>query len=178
VAQVWPTAAEQRWWHHKLRNAVDDVPREQQPTVQAAVQRIAAAASRREAERERQALRRTFRLRYPKASERQDRDWARMLTSYTFPKEHWRHLRTTNVVESPLAAVRLRTSAAKRFKKGEHATAISWRLLRVAEQRVRKLTAPEQCQDVLDGTRYEDGLVSPLARRPRRPPPDVRFHTS
>ncbi len=169
VAQVWPSAAEQRCWNHKLRHVVDAVPRTQQPTVQAAVQptvqaavqRIAAAESRRKAERERQAFHRTFRLRYPKASERVDRDWARMLTHYTFPKEHWRHLRTTNVVESPFAAVRLRTSAAKRFKKVEHATAIIWRLLRVAEQRFRKLNAPEQCQDVFHGTRYEDGVVIP-----------------
>ena len=161
VAQVWPSAAEQRCWNHKLRNVVDAVPLKQQPTVQAAVQRIAAAESRREAERERQAFHRAFRLRYPKASERLDRDWARMLTYYTFPKEHWRHLRTTNVVESPFAAVRLRTSAAKRFKKVEHATAIIWRLLRVAEQRFRKLNAPEQCKDVFHGTRYDDGVAIP-----------------
>jgi transposase-like protein len=161
VAQVWPTAAEQRCWNHKLRNVVDTVPRKQQPAVQAAVQRIAAAESRRDAERERQAFHRAFRLRHPKASERLDRDWARMLTYYTFPKEHWRHLRTTNVVESPFAAVRLRTSAAKRFKKVEHATAIIWRLLRVAEQRFRKLNAPEQCKDVFHGTRYEDGVAIP-----------------
>ena len=79
-------------------------------------------------------------------------------TYYQFPKEHWRHLRTTNIVESPFAAVRLRTSAAKRFKKVERAEAIIWRLLRVAEQRFRKLNAPEQCRDVFDNRRYVDGV--------------------
>ncbi len=48
------------------------------------------------------------------------------MTFYAFPKEHWKHLRTTNVVESPFAAVRLRTGAAKRFKKVENATAVIW----------------------------------------------------
>lgn len=168
VAQVWPTAAEQRCWNHKLRNVVDAVPLTQQAAVQAAVQRIAAAASRADAERGRQALHRAFRLRYPKASDRLDRDWARMLTYYTFPKEHWRHLRTTNVVESPFAAVRLRTSAAKRFKKVERATAIIWRLLRVAEQRFRKLNAPEHCKDVFHGTRYEVGLAIPARPSPQK----------
>ena len=81
-----------------------------------------------------------------------------MLTYYQFPKEHWRHLRTTNVVESPFAAVRLRTSAAKRFKKVERATAIIWRLLLIAEQRFRKLNAPELCRDVFRGVRYTDGV--------------------
>ncbi|MCO4098375.1 MAG: hypothetical protein HEQ38_03040 [Gemmatimonas sp.] len=82
-------------------------------------------------------------------------------TYYQFPKAHWRHRRTTNVVESPFAAVRLRTSAAKRFKKVERATATIWRLLRVTEKRFRKLNAPEQCRDVYRGVRYADGIEVP-----------------
>ena len=46
-----------------------------------------------------------------------DTDWERMVSYYRYPQAHWRHLRTTNVVESPFAALRLRTDAAKRFKK-------------------------------------------------------------
>jgi transposase-like protein len=161
VGQVWPDAAEQRCWNHKLRNVVDAAPLKHQPDVQGAVQRIAAAESVADAEQERQRFHRAYRLRFPKACERLDRDWARMLTYYQFPKEHWRHLRTTNVVESPFAAVRLRTSAAKRFKKVERATAIIWRLLRVAEKRFRKLNAPKQCRDVYRGVRYADGIEIP-----------------
>ena len=56
---------------------------------------------------------------YKGAAATLERDWERMVTFYQFPKEHWRHLRTTNVVESPFAALRLRTDAAKRFKKAE-----------------------------------------------------------
>ena len=162
VGQVWPQAAEQRGWNHTLRNVVDAVPLKQQADVQAAVQRIAAAESVATAEEERQRFHRAYRLRFPKACDRLDRDWARMLTYYQFPKEHWRHLRTTNVVESPFAAVRLRTTAAKRFKKVERATAIIWRLLQVAEKRFRKLNAPEQCRDVFRGVRYVDGLEVPV----------------
>jgi hypothetical protein len=46
------------------------------------------------------------------------------------------------VVESPFASVRLRTDAAKRFKKTENATAMIWRLLLVAEKNFRKIDAP------------------------------------
>jgi transposase-like protein len=53
-----------------------------------------------------------------------DRDWDRLVTFYRYPREHWKHLRTSNPVESPFAAVRLRTAAAKRFKKVENATAV------------------------------------------------------
>ena len=80
VGQVWPQAAEQRCWNHKLRNVVDAVPLKQQADVQAAVQRIAAAESVATAEEERQCFHRAYRLRLPKACDRLDRDWARMLT--------------------------------------------------------------------------------------------------
>ncbi len=157
VGQGWPQAAAQRGWNHQLRNGVDAVPLKPQADVQAAVQRIAAAESVATAEEERQCFPRAYRRRFPKPCDRLDRDWARMLTYYQFPKEPWRHLRPTNVVESPFAAVRLRTSAGKRFKTVERAEAIIWRRLRVAEQRFRKLNAPEQCRDVFDGRRYVDG---------------------
>jgi hypothetical protein len=68
---------------------------------------------------------------------------------------------TTNVVASPFAAVRLRTSAAKRFNKVGRGTAIIWRLLRIAVKRFRKLNAPEQCRDVYSGVRYVDGAEVP-----------------
>ena len=69
------------------------------------------------------------------------------LTYNQFPIEHWRHSRAVKVVESPFAAVRVRvrTKAAKRFKKVERATAMIERLLRIAAKRFRRLNAPEQC---------------------------------
>jgi putative transposase len=79
----------------------------------------------------------------PKAVERLGHDGERLITFYQFPREHWRHLRTTNVVESPFAAVRLRTTAAKRFKKVDSATAMIWKVLQVAETTFRRLNAPE-----------------------------------
>ena len=81
-----------------------------------------------------------------------------MVTYHAFPQEHWRHLRTTNVVESPFAAVRLRTDAAKRFKKTENATAMIWRLLLVAQKRFRKLDAPHLAAEVYRGIKFEDGV--------------------
>jgi putative transposase len=40
-------------------------------------------------------------------------DWERMMTFYQFPLEHWKHPRTSNPVESPFGAVRLRTAVCK-----------------------------------------------------------------
>jgi transposase-like protein len=87
-----------------------------------------------------------------------DRDWERMITFYQFPKDHWRHLRTSNPIESPFAGLRLRTDAAKRFKKIENALAVIWKMMLVAEQRFRRLRAPELLKDVYQGVKYVDGF--------------------
>lgn len=67
------------------------------------------------------------------ASRLLDWEWENMVTFYSFPKEHWQHIRTTNVIESPFAALRLRTDAAQRFKKIENTTAVIWKMLLVGE---------------------------------------------
>lgn len=137
---------------------LDTVPKKHQPEVKAAVQAIASAETLRAATTRRDAFARTYRRAHPKAVERMAADWDRMVAYYAFPKEHWKHIRTTNVVESPFAAVRLRTSAAKRFKKVENATALIWKTLLVVEQHFRKLNAPHLCTTVFDGVGYADGL--------------------
>ena len=79
-------------------------------------------------------------------------------TFYQFPQAHWVHLRTTNLVESPFATVRLRTTAAKRFKKVENGTALIWKLLQVAETSFRRLKGTELLPAVYAGARYVDGV--------------------
>jgi putative transposase len=94
----------------------------------------------------------------PKAVERLGHDWERLITFHQFPREHWRHLRTTNVVESPFAAVRRRTTAATRFKKVDSATAMIWKVLQVAEKTCRRLNVPALLPAVYAGAKYVDGM--------------------
>jgi putative transposase len=110
-----------------------------------------------------EALRAEFTTRYrklaPKAVERLADDWERLVTFYQFPREHWPHLRTSNVVESPFATVRLRTTAAKRFKKVENATALIWKILQVAESTFRRLKGAELPPAVSAGAQDVDGVL-------------------
>ncbi len=76
-----------------------------------------------------------------------------------FPKEHWSHLHTTNPVESPFSSVRIRTDAARRFKKVANATAVVWKTLMVAQRRFRKLNTPRLCEEVFRGATYLNGVV-------------------
>lgn len=93
------------------------------------------------------------------ASDALERDWERMVMFYDYPKEHWQHLRTTNPVESPFASLRLRTDAAKRYKRVDRAIAVIWKMLMVVEQRFRRLNALELMKAVYDGEKYEDGVA-------------------
>ncbi len=152
LSNVYPEALEQRCWNHKVVNVLDKLPRKVQPQAKWRLQDIAYAESRQEAEEKRDLfLEWCQKGGHQSAGETLFRDWDRMVTFYQFPKEHWKHLRTTNVVESPFAALRLRTDAAKRYKKVGNATAVIWKMLMLAERRFRRLNAPEKLMQVYLG---------------------------
>jgi putative transposase len=159
LTAIFPEAAEHRGWNHRIRNVLDKLPRTRQAEARSLLTKIPYAATREEAERRKQAFQAWCTKRgLAEVGRRLDRDWERMVTFYQFPHEHWKHLRTTNPVESPFAAVRRRTAAAKRFKKVENATAVIWKTLLVAEHTFRRLDAPELLPDVAHGVEYVNGV--------------------
>ena len=162
LGEQQPTAAEQRCWNHRITNVLDAVPTKHQVEARTLLCAMPYADTQAACEELRAQFDKRYRQLAPKAVERLGGDWARLVTFYQFPREHWRHLRTTNVVESPFAAVRLRTTAAKRFKKVDSATAMIWKVLQVAETTFRRLNAPELLPAVYAGAQYVDG-VKPTA---------------
>jgi transposase-like protein len=157
LADVWPEVREQRCWNHKIINVLDSLPKRLQPEAKEYLCKIPYADSRAECERLKEQFGKRFGINYPKTWATLEKDWERMVTFYDFPREHWRHIRTTNIVESPFSAVRLRTGAARRFKKVANATALIWKVLMVTEKRFRKLNAPHLLNEVYEGTEYKDG---------------------
>ncbi len=169
AAQVWPEAAEQRCWNHKIVNVLDKLPKKLQPEASEMLTKIPYAPTRAEAKRRRDEFAMRFRRHNADAVACLDDDWDRLVAFYDFPKEHWKHLRTTNVVESPFASVRLRTGAAKRFKKVPNATVLIWKVLMLAERRFRRLDATKLLADVYDGRTFSDGkAVVKSIRKPQK----------
>jgi putative transposase len=158
LAEQQPEAAEQRCWNHRILNVLDAIPTKHHAEAKTLLKAMPYAETRTACEALRAQFSRRYRTVAPKAVERLTRDWERLVTFYQFPREHWRHVRTTNVVESPFAAVRLRTTAAKRFKKVESGTAVIWKLLQIAEQTFRRLNAPELLPAVYAGVQFVDGV--------------------
>ena len=167
LAEVYPESAEQRCWNHKLLNVLDQLPRRLQPEAQELLCRLPYAQTRADCERLRRQFAQRYGRTYPKAVAALERDWERMVTFYHFPREHWKHLRTTNVVESPFAAVRLRTDAAKRYKRVANAAALIWKVLMVAQSRFRRLDAPHFLAEVYQGLTYVDGRRASSERKGR-----------
>lgn len=163
LPHVWPSAKEQRCWNHKICNVLDKLPKKLQPEAKELLTKIPYAPTRADACAQAKAFRERYEDVHPRAAACLADDWDRMVTFYDFPAEHWKHLRTTNIIESPFATVRLRTDAAKRFKKVANATAMIWRVLCVAQKKFRRLDSPELARDVHAGREFKDGkLVIPI----------------
>jgi transposase-like protein len=159
LRNVFPEAQEQRCWNHKILNALDKVPKTRQAEARLLLTQIPYAPTQQTAEQRKAGYQHWCRQQGLEAAAAVlDRDWERMLTFYTFPREHWVHLRTSNPIESPFAALRLRTNAAKRFKKVENATAVIWKMLLIAQGRFRRLHAPELLQEVYHGATFVNGV--------------------
>ena len=160
LVAVFPEAKEQRCWTHRILNVLDKLALKCQVEARSLLTKIPYAETREEAERQKRAFQAWCTKRgHAEVGRALDRDWERMVTFYQFPREHWKHLRTSNPVESPFAAVRLRTAAAKRFKKVENATAVIWKTLLIAEKTFRRLDAPELLADVASGVVYVNEYV-------------------
>ena len=98
---------------HKTANVLDQLPKSVQPRAKDMLHEIYLTPSRAEAEKAFDLFLRTYAAKYPKATECLGKDRKELLVFYDFPAEHWLHLRTTNVIESVFATVRLRTEKTK-----------------------------------------------------------------
>ena len=159
LREVYPQADEQRCWNHRIVNLLDRVPKKKQEEARELLKQIPYAESRKEAESRKQKFQTWCeKNECVQAREMIERDWERMITFYSYPREHWKHLRTSNVVESPFSAVRLRTDASRRYKKIENATALIWKVMMVGEKKFRRLDAPQLMREVHEGAIYKDGI--------------------
>jgi putative transposase len=126
---VFLHAKQQRCWLHKARNVVDKVHEKHRKTIHKRMLEIMHAESRQQAERLIEKLAKELSRQYPKAAACLREDVARMTAYYDFPKPHWKHLRTTNIIESNFDVVRSRTNVCKRLRQAESATYLVWALL-------------------------------------------------
>lgn len=158
LREVWPETREQRCWVHKLVNVLDKLPRRVQPKAKQALHEIMYAENRRQAEEAIVCFEQDYAAKYPKAVASLRDDQPHLLSFFDFPADHWQHLRTTNVIESPFATVRLRQRVTKGAGSRLKALVMAYKLLDMAQRRWRRLNAAHLLPLVRAGATFVDGV--------------------
>jgi putative transposase len=158
LRDVFPAARKQTCWVHKIARVLDALPKRLQPRGKSMLHEIMEAPSRADARAALERFRGEFDAKYPKAVAKLDRDWAALTAFYDFPAEHWRHLRTSNAIESSFATVKLRTRVTKGAGSKKAALAMAYKLLDAAQERWRRFNGHELVADVLADATFTDGI--------------------
>jgi putative transposase len=155
--EVWPKTRQQRCWVHKVANVLNKLPPSLQGKAKQDLHRIYEAANRQEAEDAFDRFLAKYGSKYDKAVSCLAKDRKALLTFYDFPAEHWKHIRTSNPIESTFATVRLRTSKTKGCLSRQTALAMVFKLAKSAERHWRRLDGSQRLAQVIDGVRFRDG---------------------
>ena len=157
LRDVFPHTREQRCWVHKIANALDALPKRVHPQAKRMLHEAMEAPTRKDANHAIDAFVTEFEAKWPKAAEKLTKDREQLTAFYDFPAEHWRHLRTTNPIESSFATVKLRTRVTKGAGSKDAALAMAYKLLDAAQERWRAFHGAELVKELLNGTTFKDG---------------------
>jgi len=158
LEEVWPKARGQRCWVHKTANVLNKLPKSLQPKAKTALQEIWMAETKKDAVVALDVFVETYGVKYEKAVECLTKDREALLAFYNFPAEHWKHLRTSNPIESTFATVRHRTVRAKGCLSNKTALAMIFKLAQAAEKSWRRLDGQNQLSKVIFGVKFNDGI--------------------
>jgi transposase-like protein len=159
LSEVFPTTAQQMCWVHKTANVLDKLPKTRQSQAKAMIHEMYNADTRSDAERALVRFQEVFEAKWPKAVASILRNEERMFSFYDFPAEHWQHIRSTNVIESAFATVRLRSKRTKGCGSAVATEMMVFKLMQSAEKNWRRLRGYERLADVLDiNIQFENGV--------------------
>jgi putative transposase len=156
--EVWPETREQGCWCHKLANVLDKLPQRLHSRAKRALHEMMYAARRSDCEAAKVRFAAEYQAKYPKAVESLTANWERLVSFFDFPAEHWKHLRTTNVIESAFATVRLRERVTKGAGSRTKGLLMAFKLLDMAQQRWRRLDGAALLPLVHAGVKFIDGV--------------------
>jgi len=154
---VFPETRHQRDWVHKSANVLDALPKSVHGRAKKAIKEITEAENKTEAKKAVKEFEGEFGVKWPKAVEKVTSEEEALLAYYDYPAEHWRHLRTTNPIESSFATVRARTEITKGPGSREAGVAMIFKLLEAAEGRWRRLNGYRLVPLVRAGARFVNG---------------------
>jgi putative transposase len=158
LREVFPQTKEQRCWVHKTANVLNKMPKALQAKAKADLHEIWNASTKVDAGKAFDLFCAKYQAKYDKAVACLEKDRDVLLTFYHFPAEHWKHIRTTNPIESTFATVRHRTKRTKGCLKRNTAMVMVFKLIKEAEKRWLRLRGKNQLPKVIQGITFTDGL--------------------
>lgn len=158
VAEEFMDSDHQLCWVHKIRNVLDKLPDSLQEKAKDMLENIQIAPTKMDANVAFDVFIEEFEAKYPKAVDSLRNHRQELMTFYNYPAEHWRHIRTTNVVESPFSAVRLRTNKTKGCGSRIATLTMVFKLLESAQKRWQRIHGYAKAEDIWAGIKYEDGI--------------------
>jgi transposase-like protein len=157
VREVWPETKDQLCWVHKIANVLDKLPKSIQPRAKRALHAMMYAESKKACENEIAKFVDEYSAKYPKAVASLVDNRDRLLTFFDFPADHWKHVRTTNPIESTFATVKLRQRVTKGAGSRAAGLAMAFKLMQSAQRSWRRLDAHALLPLVRAGVRFVDG---------------------
>jgi putative transposase len=100
----------------------------------------------------------TYQVKNQRAANCLTNDRDALLAFYDFPAEHWKHLRTTNPIESTFATVRHHTNRSKGCLSNKTALAMVFKLAEGAQKSWRRIDGHNQLPKLVQGIRFTDGI--------------------
>jgi putative transposase len=163
LKEVFPETLWQRCWVHKTANILDKLPDAVQGKAKSLIHQMYTADTRKNAEKSYRQFISLYSAKYPKAVDCLEKDYEHLFTFYSFPADHWQHIRSTNAIESTFATVRNRTDRTRGHGTMETTLLMVFKLLERASKRWRRLRGYGLLLKVIDGVPFVDGIESKKA---------------
>jgi transposase-like protein len=158
LAKVYGDTRWQRCWVHKTANVLNKLPKSMQAKAKEKLHQIWMAPDKTEAEHQFDDFTAIYEAKYPKAVQCLQKDREVLLTFYDFPAEHWKHIRTTNPIESTFSTVRLRTAKVRGCFSPKTVLTMAFKLCQSAQKRWQRLHGYKIIGKVIRGVKFANGI--------------------
>jgi len=158
LAKVYGNTRWQRCWVHKTANVLNKLPKSIQAKAKKKLHQIWMAPDKAEAQSHFDDFISIYEAKYPKATKCLQKDREVLLTFYDFPAEHWRHIRTTNPIESTFATVRLRMTKVRSCFSSKTVITMAFKLCQCAQKRWQRLHSYNKLGKVIRGVKFINGI--------------------
>jgi transposase-like protein len=158
ISKTYETTEWQRCWVHKTANILNKLPKSLQAKAKENIHKIWMADTRKNAELAFASFINIYEAKYPKAVQCLEKDREVLLKFYDFPAEHWRHIRTSNPIESTFATVKLRTAKVRGCFSSNSVLSMAFKLCKSAEKNWIKLHHYEKSGQLILGVKFVNGV--------------------